>query len=68
MPLESGAKTNDGSREPATGTKRSVVARQNGINANQLFQWPKLYQSGSLSAVSAGETVLPASELADALK
>ena len=45
-----------------------MVARQNGINANQLFQWRKLYQSGSLSAVSAGETVVPASELADALK
>ena len=33
----------------------SVVARRNGINANQLFLWRKLYQDGSLSAVSAGE-------------
>ncbi len=46
----------------------SVVARRNGINANQLFLWRKLYQDGSLSAVSAGEAVVPASELTDALK
>ena len=44
------------------------MARRNGINPNQLFHWRKLYQDGSLSAVSAGESVLPASELADALK
>ncbi|HIH0034250.1 TPA: IS3 family transposase [Staphylococcus aureus] len=50
------------------GQSVSVVARQNGVNANQLFQWRKLYQNGSLSAVSAGESVVPASELADALK
>jgi transposase len=35
---------------------------------NQLFHWRKLYQDGSLSAVSAGEEVVPASELGDALK
>jgi len=46
----------------------SVVARQNGVNGNQLFQWRKLYQNGSLSAVSARQSVVPASELADALK
>ena len=34
----------------------------------QLFLWRKLYQDGSLSAVSAGEVVVPASELSDALK
>jgi transposase len=50
------------------GQSVSVVARQNGVNDNQLFQWRKLYQSGSLSAVSTGESVVPASELADALK
>ncbi len=50
------------------GQSVSVVARQNGVNANQLFQWRKLYQNGSLSAVSAGQSVVPASELADALK
>ncbi len=46
----------------------SVVARQHGVNPNQVFQWRKLYQGGSLSAVSAGEEVVPASELAEALK
>lgn len=46
----------------------SMVARLHGINPNQLFQWRKLHQDGSLSAVSAGEEVVPASELGDALK
>lgn len=50
------------------GQSVSVVARRNGINANQLFLWRKLYQDGSLSAVSAGEAMVPASELSDALK
>ncbi|PSS58794.1 hypothetical protein C6382_05280 [Pseudomonas sp. BBP2017] len=50
------------------GQSVSVVARRNGINANQLFLWRKLYQDGSVSAVSAGEAVVPASELSDALK
>ncbi|WP_413469577.1 IS3 family transposase [Pseudomonas syringae] len=50
------------------GQSVSVVARRNGINANQLFLWRKLYQDGSLSAVSAGEAVVPAWELSDALK
>ncbi|AJY63272.1 hypothetical protein B7759_05302 [Burkholderia glumae] len=46
----------------------SMVARLYGVNPNQLFHWRKLYQDGSLSAVSAGEEVVPASELSDALK
>ena len=46
----------------------SMVARLHGVNPNQLFHWRKLYQDGSLSAVSAGEEVVPASELSDALK
>lgn len=46
----------------------SMVARHHGVNPNQLFHWRKLYQNGSLSAVSAGEEVVPASELTDALK
>ncbi|MGY2182334.1 IS3 family transposase [Pseudomonas agarici] len=50
------------------GQSVSVVARRNGVNANQLFLWRKLYQDGSLSAVSAGEAVVPASELSGALK
>ncbi|MEA3117413.1 MAG: transposase [Paraburkholderia sp.] len=45
----------------------SMVARQHGVNPNQLFHWRKLFQDGSLSAVSAGEEVVPASELSDAL-
>ncbi|TWI50433.1 transposase, partial [Pseudomonas duriflava] len=39
------------------GQSVSVVARRNGINPNQLFHWRKLYQDGSLSAVSTGEAV-----------
>jgi transposase len=50
------------------GKSVSMVARQHGVNPNQLFHWRKLYQNGSLSAVSAGEEVVPASELSDALK
>lgn len=49
------------------GKSVSSVARQHGINPNQLFGWRKLHQNGSLSAVSAGEEVVPASELSDAL-
>jgi transposase len=51
-----------------SGKSVSVAARHNGINANQLFLWRKLYQGGSLSAVSVGEAVVPAFELSDALK
>ncbi|MBB4862139.1 transposase [Pseudomonas nitritireducens] len=50
------------------GKSVSLVARQYGINANQLFRWRKLYQEGSLLAVQAGEDVVPASQLAAALK
>ncbi|MCG9114426.1 IS3 family transposase [Laribacter hongkongensis] len=46
----------------------SLVARRHGINPNQLFHWRKLHQDGGLSAVSAGEAVVPASELAEAMK
>ncbi|WP_440466168.1 IS3 family transposase [Pseudomonas sp. YH-1] len=38
------------------GQSVSVVAQRNGSNPNQLFHWRKLYQDGSLSAVSAGDT------------
>lgn len=50
------------------GKSVSLVARQHGVNPNQSFHWRKLYQDGSLSALKAGEEVVPASELADALK
>ena len=46
----------------------SLVARRHGINPNQLFHWRKLHQDGSLSAVTAGEAVVPAPELAEAMK
>lgn len=46
----------------------SMVARRHGVNPNQLFGWRKLYQTGGLSAVSAGEEVVPASQFAAALK
>ncbi|HBD6327618.1 TPA: IS3 family transposase [Shigella flexneri] len=46
----------------------SLVARQHGVAASQLFLWRKQYQEGSLTAVAAGEQVVPASELADAMK
>lgn len=46
----------------------SMVARQYGIAASQLFLWRKQYQEGSLTAVTAGEQVVPASELASAIK
>ncbi|HFU7918936.1 TPA: IS3 family transposase [Escherichia coli] len=46
----------------------SLVARQHSVAASQLFLWRKQYQKGSLTAVAAGEQVVPASELAAAMK
>ncbi|EKY5133091.1 IS3 family transposase [Escherichia coli] len=46
----------------------SLVARQHGVAASQLFLWRKQYQEGSLTAVAAGEQIVPASELAAAIK
>ncbi|EFJ3505066.1 IS3 family transposase [Escherichia coli] len=46
----------------------SLVARQHGVAASQLFLWRKQYQEGSLTAVAVGEQVVPASELAAAMK
>ena len=48
------------------GMSVSLVARQEGVSANLLFQWRKLERQGALAAVSAGEAVVPASELAAA--
>ena len=50
------------------GSSVSMVARQFGISAAQLFQWRKAYLQGSLMAVGANETVVPASELQDAMR
>ena len=50
------------------GQSVSLVVRRHGLNLKQLFKWRKLYQEGSLSAIAAGEEVVPASELASAVK
>ena len=54
------------SMEP--GMSVSLVAREAGITASQLFQWRKAYTEGSLVAVGANEPVVPASELQEALR
>lgn len=41
----------------------SLVARKHGINPNQLFHWRKLERVGALTAIEAGDTVVPAAEL-----
>jgi len=46
----------------ASGLSVSLVARRHGIAPNQLFTWRRLYASGALSAVGAGEEVVAASE------
>lgn len=46
----------------------SLVARQHGVNANQLFLWRKLHQQGELMPVAAGESTVPAAQLADAMR
>ena len=48
------------------GMSVSLVARQEGVAASQLFQWRGLEREGALVAGSAGESVVPASELAAA--
>lgn len=48
------------------GMSVSLVAREEGIAASLLFQWRRLEREGALIAVSAGEPVVPASELAAA--
>lgn len=52
----------------APGMTLSHVARLHGIQPRLLFKWKKQYLEGSLTAVAAGEDVVPASELATALK
>ena len=46
----------------------SHVARLHGIQPSLLFKWKKQYLEGSLTAVAAGEDVVPASELPAAIK
>ena len=46
----------------------SLDASKYGLAASQLFLWRKQYQEGCLTAVATGEQVVPASELASAMK
>lgn len=46
----------------APGMSVSLVARRHGIAPNQLFRWRRLHAEGALSAVGAGEAVIPASK------
>ena len=48
------------------GMSASLVLLREGVSAGLLFQWRKLERQGALTAVSAGEAVAPASELAAA--
>lgn len=43
------------------GMSVSLVARQHGLGANQLFTWRRLTSQGALTAATAGEEVVPAS-------
>lgn len=44
------------------GMSVSLVARQHGVAPNQVFNWRRLYTEGPVSAVGAGEEVVPASQ------
>ena len=46
----------------------SHIAHLYGIQPSLLLKWKKHYPAGCLTAVSAGEEVVPASELTTALK
>ena len=50
------------------GSSVSMVARQFGITEAQLFQWRKAYLQGSLMAFGSNETVVPASDLQEAMR
>ena len=45
------------------GNSVSAVARKYNVHPNQLFHWRRLVYEGALSAVKAGEEVVPASEV-----
>jgi transposase len=45
------------------GNSVSAVARKYNVHPNQLFHWRRLGHAGALSAVKAGEEVVPASEV-----
>ena len=46
----------------------SLVAWLHGMAVSLLFLWRKQYQEGSLTAVAAGEQVIPTSELAAVMR
>jgi transposase len=46
----------------APGMSVSLVARRHGVAPNMVLRWRRLYSEGALSAVGAGEEVVPASE------
>lgn len=48
------------------GMSVSLIAYQEGVSVSLLFQWRELERQGALTAVFAGEAVVPASELATA--
>jgi transposase-like protein len=48
------------------GMSVSLVAREAGVSAGMLFQWCEPDRQGALVATSAGEAVVPPSELAGA--
>lgn len=50
------------------GATVSAVARRDGLYPNQVFAWRRQYQEGSLVVVSASGSVVPASQLAAAMK
>ena len=37
----------------------AVIARQHGVNANQVFHWRKLYREGRLDVASATPQLVP---------
>lgn len=50
----------------APGSSVAQVAREHGINANQVFQWRRLYRDGRLTGVRRGGTKLLPVTVADA--
>ncbi len=44
------------------GNTVSLIARRHGIAGNQLFTWRRLMAQGALTAATAGEEVVPASD------
>jgi transposase len=43
----------------APGASVAVIARAHGVNANQVFQWRKLYHEGRLGPATASTQLIP---------